>query len=309
MTTYIVESEINDSVETADFTAWSSLSYDQVVFGHDVINGVNIGDASDIPTSANTVNLNANADASITGSAGFRIGENSFGSLTGERDVEDYYIFVAPATGVATFSLSGLSQDLDLYLYSSVGDDLGHSIGLEASSETIEYTLTAGDSYYINVYAYDSSRSNYSLSLDLYASATSTRSFEVRENQEEVSRLYTAVFTRNPDGEGLAAWVNHLAVGNTIQDVAQAFTESDEFSLLYGESVSNGTFVDLLYTNILGRNADDSGYDYWLNEMSQGTSRGDIIVGFSNSPEYIDSTEHQINLYLSGVSLDDYILI
>lgn len=132
---------------------------------------------------------------------------------------------------------------------------------------------------------------------------------EVRENQEEFARFYNALFSRNPDTPGLTYWVNDLVNGNSIQNAAQAFTESQEFSELYGPNVDNQRFIDLLYQNILGRGADQAGYDYWLAEIDQTGNRGGMIVSFANSDEYIELTEGAITQFLSDVPLDGYILI
>ena len=56
----------------------------------------------------------------------------------------------------------------------------------------------------------------------------------VRSNQEQFGRFYNALFGRTPDTEGLTYWVNDLVNGNSIQNAAQAFTESPEFTTMYG---------------------------------------------------------------------------
>ncbi|RXK12288.1 hypothetical protein CP965_11015 [Halarcobacter mediterraneus] len=138
---------------------------------------------------------------------------------------------------------------------------------------------------------------------------------EVRENQEEFARFYNALFQRLPDNEGLSYWVNDLidtslgGGGNTIQGAAQAFADSHEFQELYGNDVNNSEFINLLYQNILNRQADTGGYNYWLNEIGSTNDRGGMIVNFANSEEFINNTENEINQYLQEVPLDDYILI
>lgn len=132
---------------------------------------------------------------------------------------------------------------------------------------------------------------------------------EVRDNQEEFARFYNALFGRDPDTPGLTYWVNDLVNGNSIQNAAQAFTESPEFAELYGPDVENREFIDLLYQNILGRGADQAGYDYWLDEINLTGNRGGMIVSFANSEEYIELTSDAITQFLSDVPLDGYILI
>lgn len=138
---------------------------------------------------------------------------------------------------------------------------------------------------------------------------------EVRDNQEEFARFYNALFERLPDDAGLAYWVNDLidstygGGGNTIQGAAQAFTESEEFQNLYGENVDNYQFVNLLYQNILNREADQAGYNYWIDEINAFGNRGGMIVSFANSGEYIGNTQEAIDAYLANVGLDGYILV
>lgn len=137
---------------------------------------------------------------------------------------------------------------------------------------------------------------------------------EIRAHQEEIARFYNALFERDPDEDGLAYWVNNLTDpaigggGSNIQSIAQAFTQSTEFQALYGADVSNSDFVNLLYQNILHRTADQSGYDYWLNEINETGDRGSMIVGFSNSVEYATETASTIDNFLATVTLNNYIL-
>lgn len=138
---------------------------------------------------------------------------------------------------------------------------------------------------------------------------------ELRTNQEVVTRFYNALFERNPDKAGLANWVNFLVDsangggGSTIQTAAQSFTETAEFNAKYGPNVSNGDFVNLLYQNILHREADTDGYNNWLNEINHTGDRGSMVVGFSNSTEYTTETAATVNGFLADVSLTDYILV
>jgi Ca2+-binding RTX toxin-like protein len=132
---------------------------------------------------------------------------------------------------------------------------------------------------------------------------------EVRENQEEFARFYSALFGRTPDNDGLTYWVNDLVNGNTMSSAANSFTLGTEFQNLYGPSVSNTAFVTLLYQNILDRTPDQAGYDYWISEIVRTGNRGDMIVSFANSTEYIGATQEEIDTYLADVSLTGYILI
>jgi hypothetical protein len=110
-----------------------------------------------------------------------------------------------------------------------------------------------------------------------------------------VSRLYFGAFNRPPDAPGLGNWVNLLNAGQTtLAQVADGFTGSAEFLARYG-SLDDTQFVNQLYHNILGRDADPGGLANWLAFLSQGHTRGETLVGFTESQEFITNTQPNVN--------------
>lgn len=112
------------------------------------------------------------------------------------------------------------------------------------------------------------------------------------EVTDSIYRLYTAYFSRVPEQGGFDFWTSEYSVGNwSLPRMSTFFSESPEFVSLYG-SVSDEQFVELIYVNIFGRQADQGGRDYWLNRMAnEGLDRGTVMLNFSESPEYIEQTE------------------
>ena len=100
-------------------------------------------------------------------------------------------------------------------------------------------------------------------------------------------RLYNAAFARFPDADGLEYWIAQNGSGvNSNKEVAQSFLASDEFSDKYGENVSTENYVKTLYNNILGRDPDPEGYDYWVGQLSSGReTRAEALLGFAESTE------------------------
>ncbi len=100
-------------------------------------------------------------------------------------------------------------------------------------------------------------------------------------------RLYNASFKRLPDADGLKYWIGKYTSGeNDERAVAQSFLISDEFKERYGENVSDSTYVNNLYKNVLGRDADTSGLNYWLGQLNTGAeTRYEVLLGFSESAE------------------------
>ena len=68
--------------------------------------------------------------------------------------------------------------------------------------------------------------------------------------------------------------------------VASSFIASSEFKERYGDNVSNPKYVETLYTNVLGRDYDQSGYNYWLGNLNNGLeTRYELLLGFAESTE------------------------
>lgn len=101
----------------------------------------------------------------------------------------------------------------------------------------------------------------------------------------EAYRIYKAAFDRVPDAGGLGFWINAMDDGASLTSVAAGFINSPEFQKLYGANVSDRDYVTKLYNNVLDRNPDQGGYDFWLGALANGASREDILVNFSESKE------------------------
>jgi hypothetical protein len=106
-----------------------------------------------------------------------------------------------------------------------------------------------------------------------------------------IFRLYSAYLLRQPDAPGLAYWEDqYLTCGQSLAGVSAFFAGSSEFTTRYG-TVTDAEFVDLIYTNVLGRTADEDGLAYWVRRLADGTAdRGQVMLGFSEAPEYWDRT-------------------
>ncbi len=103
-------------------------------------------------------------------------------------------------------------------------------------------------------------------------------------NDAEAARLYQAAFNHAPDSAGLALWSGQLHQGVPVDQVAQAFVGSTEFTQTYGNLDPNG-FVAQLYSNVLHRAPDAAGQQGWLNALAGGATRAHVLAGFADSNE------------------------
>ncbi len=119
-----------------------------------------------------------------------------------------------------------------------------------------------------------------------------------------VYRLYQATLNRDPDSGGFEGWSERLADGASLQSISANFVGSPEFQAAYG-TLSNAAFVDLLYQNVLGRPADAAGAAQWIGQLNQGVSRSQVVLGFSESQEFITNTTPGIAAWSRGLGEHD----
>jgi hypothetical protein len=119
-------------------------------------------------------------------------------------------------------------------------------------------------------------------------------SAEFQDNRAPVVRLYFAYFLRIPDHGGLVFWTNYFRDGHPLAEISNFFAQSPEFVNTYG-SLDNAAFVNLVYNNVLGRAPDQGGFDFWRGQLdSSAMTRGQVMLGFSESPEYKSTSFHKV---------------
>ncbi len=130
-------------------------------------------------------------------------------------------------------------------------------------------------------------------------------------NEEFVRIMYRAFFNREADEGGLATWKGCLDGGYIKKFVFAGFANSDEFKALcdtYGinSGVINLTlaertpnlseqdfniwqFVERLYSEVMGRNPDQTGMDTWVGVLKSGEYTGaQVAEGFIISDEFLN---------------------
>ncbi|KIQ37533.1 hypothetical protein RT97_00125 [Variovorax paradoxus] len=114
-----------------------------------------------------------------------------------------------------------------------------------------------------------------------------------------VYRLYQATLGREPDVGGIESWAGALKTGTALKTVAAGFVGSAEFQSVYG-ALNNSQFVTLLYQNVLGRAPDAGGLASWVQALNAGTSRADVVVGFSDSSEFRSTTSTDVDAFMTS---------
>lgn len=120
-----------------------------------------------------------------------------------------------------------------------------------------------------------------------------------REVIENIALIYEAALNRQPDESGLNYWIDVAMQGQDTIDISGFFIQSDEFITNFG-APSNDAFIDRMYLNVLDRNADAAGKDYWLAQMNTGLTQAEVLNYFAVSQENIDNAG-----WLSGLAETD----
>ncbi|NQZ07055.1 MAG: DUF4214 domain-containing protein [Algicola sp.] len=120
-----------------------------------------------------------------------------------------------------------------------------------------------------------------------------------------IGRVYLATIARTADVGGARYHLNRLRRVVSKQGLVDAFVGSAEFQLKYGE-LSNADFVRLVYQNVLGREADEAGFDSWLERLNtEQYSREGMMLFFIESQEYIATHDKRLAIDVLSILLTD----
>ncbi len=86
-----------------------------------------------------------------------------------------------------------------------------------------------------------------------------------------VQKLYIAYYGRAADAAGQVFWADKLdAAGGSLVGIIDAFATSAEALALYGTGTTATQRITTLYQNILGRNPDTPGLNYYVDQVNRG---------------------------------------
>lgn len=120
------------------------------------------------------------------------------------------------------------------------------------------------------------------------------RVFAISEAEitDKLMSLYIATFDRAPDISGLNYWKEEIVSGRmTIERVAESFFDQPETKNRYPNSMDIGKFINSIYLNVLGREPDSAGKNYWSGELISGqVKKQNFILAIINGAKGDDVT-------------------
>ncbi|MCQ2481934.1 MAG: leucine-rich repeat protein [Clostridia bacterium] len=102
-----------------------------------------------------------------------------------------------------------------------------------------------------------------------------------------INRCYEVALGREADEAGLNYWVDGLNNGELCgAQVGFGFIFSEEY---INKNRTNEEFVNDMYAMYFGREADEAGFNYWVEQLNNEiATREDIMAGFANSEEFFN---------------------
>ncbi|MEM7521078.1 MAG: DUF4214 domain-containing protein [Pseudomonadota bacterium] len=129
-------------------------------------------------------------------------------------------------------------------------------------------------------------------------------------NMRSFIELYIAYFDRAPDAVGLNFWGTAFAGGTSLQGMAELFDDQPETLAAYPPGLSNTDFALTVYRNVLGREPDQKGFDFWVDQLDSGRVQRDIFIlgvleGARADPDPSDSADERAQRFADRDYLSD----
>ncbi len=126
----------------------------------------------------------------------------------------------------------------------------------------------------------------------------------------QVSQLYVSLFGRAPDAEGMGFWASAMADGMSMARVAQEMYNTAPARDYYPTAATNREIISIFYLNVLGREADAGGLDFWTREMDLAATKGDVFAKLLNNVVNYNGSDadglKSQSLFLNKVAVAQY---
>ena len=127
----------------------------------------------------------------------------------------------------------------------------------------------------------------------------STLSLQAKDasTEDKITGLYIAFFKRSADKSGLDYWKqraeNAINSGgkslDVLKELSLGFSRHEVFISTYS-ALSDRNFVESIYRNSLGQEGDEAGIVGWVDALTGGISRSDMVAEFINTSLITDLT-------------------
>ncbi|MCX7170390.1 MAG: DUF4214 domain-containing protein [Proteobacteria bacterium] len=161
----------------------------------------------------------------------------------------------------------------------------GNDVAVYASNRTGYATSSAASGHYAIVDKIGSSGTDTLINIDEIRYADGMQNLDIAADAKlitpaqlnSLTELYIAFFNRVPEASGLDYWINTLAGGQSLTQIAESFYGAGvQYSSQTGFSanMTDQDFINVFYKNVLGRptGADAGGLSYWNGKLADHSS-------------------------------------
>lgn len=161
---------------------------------------------------------------------------------------------------------------------------------------TIDFSFEAGKQYHIRVEAreytdlYDENNkkitaNEFSQYIGIVNRNKADLDYPVSNllTQTQASQLYVSIFGRASEGGGNAYWCSNQ---DDMTIAANTMLDTEPAKSYFGSTLNdNQKFIEFIYENTLGKTytEDPDGVNYWVSELTNGNSKGQVIATLINA--------------------------
>jgi hypothetical protein len=132
----------------------------------------------------------------------------------------------------------------------------------------------------------------------------------IDSNEFTLYRTYGGALGRIPDIDGFLWWDDQIETGNrNVEGMTQGFLWSAEFLGFFAgaerpDDISNERFITHMYQNIFGREPDQDGSEFWVDELDSGRrDKANVVINMTSSDEYVELTLPGVVEYFDSAGL------
>jgi S-layer protein len=129
--------------------------------------------------------------------------------------------------------------------------------------------------------------------------------------RKQLIELYIAYFNRAPDADGLNYWSQKIVNdGWTVDMVAKSFMDQQEVQSTYPSFLTLDEFISKVYNNVLNRNPDTNGQNYWKGQLESGAvTKPEFIMAVVNAAHSSTGSPQDAQLLDNKVAVGEYYAI
>lgn len=127
-------------------------------------------------------------------------------------------------------------------------------------------------------------------------------------NKTQISQLYVSLFGRASEGEGNLYW-QITGIASDMGATADRMLETEAAKTYFGWTLNNNqTFIEHIYLNTFEKSytQDPEGVDYWVTQLEEGKTKGDVVASLVGAAQHPDNSGPAQDQFANRTEVSDY---